>query len=129
MDDDCKVADFGPIPYLNGIKDNINNNINNYNFNEPLPSMDFPAIGNLIHTFGLTSGKIKELIVNGKFSFLNAGIDWLLNHPFLTESTVSSLFHEDYQVIKRLGFGEYGVVLKVKNYLEQENFALKLVKL
>lgn len=122
----CKVADFGVIPYLNGIKDNVNNIIN---FNEPSATMDFQAIGNVIHSFGLTSGKIRDFIINCKSSFLNTDIDWLMNHPFLTETAASSFFHENYQIIKTLGSGAFGVVLKVKNYHEQEHFALKLVKL
>nr|ABA61171.1 Mde8i18_2 [Mayetiola destructor] len=122
----CKVADFGLIPYLNGIKDNIDN-INH--FNEPLISMDFPAIGDLIDTFGLKFGKISDFIVNCKSRSFNAGMDWLLRHPFLTESTISSPFHENYKLIKPLGGGGFGVVLKVKHYHDQWKYALKFVKL
>lgn len=117
----CKVADYFLVPYLNYLTDELRVNDNFFLMKHD----DLIALGNLIESFAISSEQITDLIKKCK---LKKDLATLMDHPFLLDMSITR-FEADFQVIKHLGAGGFGDVLRVKNYHDEKEYAVKRVRL
>lgn len=117
----CRVADFYLFQYLNNLSCGLS-----HSYAISPEQSDSIAIGDLAESFGVTSGKIKNFIKQCKSS---VDLPCLMNHPFLKKISTSSRLDDEYEVLKHLGSGGFGDVLKVKNYHDENEYAIKRIPL
>lgn len=143
----CRIGDFSLIPYLSKLVDN-----------EKYTEGDLPALGNLIESLLATQGhEMSDFIQKCKSERTLSASD-LLEHPFLApvnncRAIVPQSFNipdkkvngteimqtpmmsgrsrlsVEFEVLQWLGQGAYGDVLKVKNILDNRQYAIKRIPL
>lgn len=139
----CRVSDFALIPYLS------------YLLGTPKSKQgDLPALGSLIESLILPNSDMMDFIELCK-SERTLTASELLEHPFLSanpsnepntlqpfyvqekkkndtsmvSSSGRSRLHTEFEVLQWLGEGAYGDVLKVKNILDNRQYAIKRIPL
>lgn len=142
----CRVADFSLIPYLSYLVGN-----------ESDKQGDLPALGSLIESLlQIPTADMYDFIEKCKSERTLSASD-LSEHPFLlpientstqvskpayapdkkrkempihqTVTTGRSRIHTEFEVLQWLGQGAYGDVLKVKNILDNRQYAIKRIPL
>lgn len=115
-----KIADYFLNPYLNRLAYGITSR---YITEE---EEDLPDIGKLIEPLGFTSGKIIDFIRECKSK---VNLNRLKNHPFIQDISTSSRLDDEFEVLMKLGSGAFGDVLKVRNYIDGQLWAIKRIKM
>lgn len=52
-----------------------------------------------------------------------------IDNPLLTKILFSTRFNENYKIIKHLTTGNYGAIFKAKNYINNAEYAIKIMRL
>lgn len=117
----CKVADYYLVPYLNY----LTNVLHVYDNFLPKKEDDLISLGDLIESFSISSEQITDLIKKCKSK---KDLATLMDHPFLLDMSMTR-FEADFQVLKHLGAGGFGDVLRVKNYHDEKEYAVKRIRL
>lgn len=139
----CRVSDYSLIPYLSYLQGIAKNK-----------QGDLPALGSMIESLILPNSDTMDFIELCK-SERTLTASELLEHPFLSanpsnepttlqpfyvqekkkndtsmvSSSGRSRLHTEFEVLQWLGQGAYGDVLKVKNILDNRQYAIKRIPL
>lgn len=114
-----KVADYAINSYLNHLA-----SYNNEPYNHCDTKTDLFAIADLIESFGVSSFQIDDFISKCR-SNQTKTISELTEHALLQSLHKS---FEDFVVLKKLGEGGFGQVLKVRDLRIDQNYAIKRIK-
>lgn len=114
-----KVADYTINAYLNHLA-----SYKHAPFDHLTTKTDLFAIAELIESFGVTSFQVNDFINKCK-SNQTETISELTEHALLQSLNKS---FEDFVVLKKLGEGGFGQVLKVKDLRIDQNYAIKRIR-
>lgn len=114
-----KVADYTINSYLNHLASNKNEP-----YDQQTTKTDLFAISDLIESFGVSAFQVNDFIQKCK-SNLTETISELTEHALLQSLHKS---FEDFVVLRSLGEGGFGQVLKVRDVRIDQNYAIKRIR-